>query len=103
LEPVRAWCGRRPAPNGAKGNEGSRGQVRSTPGAIGYVELAYVIENHMPAALIQNKEAGGFAVHYRTVAAAAATKPDVSATSFSIVDTAGVNSYPISGYSWIVV
>ncbi len=46
-----------PAPGavGAKGNEGVAGQVRSTPGAIGYVELAYVVENKMPAALIQNK------------------------------------------------
>lgn len=94
-----------PAPSaiGAKGNEGVAGQVRSTPGAIGYVELAYVIENHMPAALIQNKEGRWVACTTETVAAAAATKPDVSATSFSIVDTAGVNSYPISGYSWIVV
>ena len=43
-----------PAPSavGAKGNEGVAGQVRSTPGAIGYVELAYVVENHMPAATI---------------------------------------------------
>ncbi len=46
-----------PAPSavGAKGNEGVAGQVRSTPGAIGYVELAYVLENQMPAATLQNR------------------------------------------------
>ena len=46
-----------PAPSavGAKGNEGVAGQIRSTPGAIGYVELAYVVENHMSAALLQNR------------------------------------------------
>ncbi len=95
-----AW----PAPSavGAKGNEGVAGQVRSTPGAIGYVEMAYVVENHMAAALIQNKAGKWVACTPETVAAAAASKPEVSATNFSIVDAAGAASYPISGYSWIV-
>ncbi len=55
-----------PAPSsvGAKGNEGVAGQVRSTPGAIGYVELAYVIENHMPAALLQNRAEKWVAMQY---------------------------------------
>jgi phosphate transport system substrate-binding protein len=94
-----------PAPSavGAKGNEGVAGQVRSTPGAIGYVELAYVIENHMPAATIQNRAGKWVACSEATVAAAAATKPEVSPTNFSIVDAAGANSYPISGYSWVMV
>jgi phosphate transport system substrate-binding protein len=94
-----------PAPSsvGAKGNEGVAGQIRSTPGAIGYVELAYVIENHMPAVLLENKAGKWVACSPETVAAAAATKPEVSATDFSIVDAPGANSYPISGYSWIVV
>jgi phosphate transport system substrate-binding protein len=94
-----------PAPSavGAKGNEGVAGQVSSTPGAIGYVELAYVIENHMPAALLQNRDGKWVACSPEGVAAAAATKPEVSATNFSIVDSAGPNSYPISGYSWVVV
>jgi phosphate transport system substrate-binding protein len=94
-----------PAPSavGAKGNEGVAGQVRSTPGAIGYVELAYVIENHMPAALLQNRAGKWVACTPENVAAAAASKPEVSATNFSIVDAAGADSYPISGYSWVVV
>jgi phosphate transport system substrate-binding protein len=94
-----------PAPSavGAKGNEGVAGQIRSTPGAIGYVELAYVIENNMPAALLQNRAGKWVAITPETVAAAAATKPEVSATNFSIVDAPGENSWPISGYSWVVV
>jgi len=94
-----------PAPSavGAKGNEGVAGQVRSTPGAIGYVELAYVVENKMPAALIENRAGKWVGASEATIAAAATTKPEVSATNFSIVDAAGANSYPISGYSWIVV
>ncbi|HEX8829251.1 MAG TPA: phosphate ABC transporter substrate-binding protein PstS, partial [Xanthobacteraceae bacterium] len=94
-----------PAPSavGAKGNEGVAGQVRSTPGAIGYVELAYVIENNMPAALLLNKAGKWVAATPETIASAAATKPEVSSTNFSIVDAAGANSYPISGYSWVVL
>lgn len=94
-----------PAPSsvGAKGNEGVAGQVRSTPGAIGYVELAYVVENHMPAIMIQNRAGKWVTCGTDSVAAAAATKPEVSPTNFSIVDASGAKSYPISGYSWIVV
>ncbi len=94
-----------PAPSsvGAKGNEGVAGQVRSTPGSIGYIELAYVIENHMPAALLQNRAGKWVACSTETVAAAAATKPEVSSINYSIVDATGENSYPVSGYSWIVV
>ena len=46
-----------PAPSavGGKGNEGVAGQIRSTPGAIGYVEMAYVVENKMTAAMLENK------------------------------------------------
>jgi phosphate transport system substrate-binding protein len=94
-----------PAPSavGAKGNEGVAGQVRSTPGAIGYVELAYVIENHIPAAILQNRASRWVSVSPETVAAAAAGRPDVSASNFSIVDEPGANAWPISGYSWVVV
>lgn len=94
-----------PAPGavGAKGNEGVAGQIRSTPGAIGYVEMAYVVENKMTAATLQNRAGDWVAVTPETVAAAAAVKPEVSATNFSIVDAAGADSYPISGYSWVVV
>ena len=40
---------------GGKGNEGVAGQVRQTSGAIGYVELAYAIENKMTTAQLENK------------------------------------------------
>jgi phosphate transport system substrate-binding protein len=91
-----------PAGLGMKGNEGVAGQVKSTPGAIGYVEMAYVVENHMSAATLQNKAGKWVACDPDTVAAAAASKPEVSASNFSIVDAAGANAYPIAGYSWIV-
>lgn len=94
-----------PAPSsvGGKGNDGVAGIVRSTPGAIGYVELAYAVENHIDTAALQNR-AGKFTnCSKETVATAAASKGNISATDFSIVDRPGARSYPISGYSWIMV
>jgi phosphate transport system substrate-binding protein len=92
-----------PAGLGAKGTEGVAGQVRNTPGAIGYVEMAYVVENKMTAAMIENRTGRWVAGTPDTVSAAAATKPEVSSTNYSIVDAPGANSYPIAGYSWVVV
>lgn len=94
-----------PAPSsvGGKGNEGVAGLVKQTPGSIGYVELAYLLENDMAYALVQNKAGTYVYPTIGTVAAAAATKPNVSSQDFSIVDTACAQCYPISGYSWVLL
>jgi phosphate transport system substrate-binding protein len=39
---------------GGKGNEGVSGQVKQTPGAVGYVELIYAIQNKMSYAEVKN-------------------------------------------------
>jgi phosphate transport system substrate-binding protein len=95
-----AW----PSPSevGAKGNEGVAAQIRSTPGAIGYVELPSVLESHMPAAFLQNRSGKWVACSEATVTAAAAKTPAVSPTDVSVVDASGANSYPISGYAWVL-
>lgn len=94
-----------PAPSsvGMKGNEGVAGQIQNQPGAIGYVELAYALENDIPYAAIENS-AGKYVVpSLDTVRAAAAQKPAVDADDFSIVDQPGADSYPICGYSWVML
>lgn len=88
---------------GGKGNEGVAGAVKQTPGAIGYVELAYAIENKLSQASIQNKAGKFLECDLDDVKAAAATKPDVSPENFSIVDTAAANAWPIAGYTWAFV
>jgi phosphate transport system substrate-binding protein len=88
---------------GGKGNEGVAGVVRNTPGSIGYIELAYAIENQIPSALIQNRDGKWVAPSQQTVAAAAAAKPNVTATDFSIVNQPGASSYPIAGYTWALL
>jgi phosphate transport system substrate-binding protein len=88
---------------GAKGTEGVAGQVQNTPGAIGYIELAYALENDINYAAIQNK-AGNFVLpSLDSVRAAAGQKANVSADDFSIVDQGGANSSPICGYSWVML
>ena len=94
-----------PAPSsvGMKGTEGVAGQIQNTPGAIGYIELAYALENDIAYAAIQN-QAGKFVIPtLETVRSAAAQKADVSPDNFSIVDEGGADSYPICGYSWIML
>jgi phosphate transport system substrate-binding protein len=88
---------------GGKGNEGVAGLVRQTPNAIGYVELAYLLQNNLAYAQLQNKSGRYVYPTIDTIRAAAATKPGVSATDFSIVDAEGADSYPISGYSWVLL
>jgi phosphate transport system substrate-binding protein len=88
---------------GMKGTEGVAGQIKNSPGAIGYVELAYALQTGMAYAALQNKQ-GTFALPtMQSVRAAAATKPSVSATDFSIVNAAGATSYPLAGYSWALL
>ena len=57
---------------GAKGNEGVAGQVKQTPGAIGYVELAYATQNKMAMASVKNANGEFVAPSIASVTAAAA-------------------------------
>jgi phosphate transport system substrate-binding protein len=92
-----------PAGVGAKGNEGVAGQLSNSPGAIGYIELAYAMQNDIAYVALQNKAGEYVLPSIDSIRAAAGQKPDVSATDFSITDMAGKDSYPISGYSWIMI
>lgn len=92
---------------GGKGNEGVAGQVKQTPGTIGYVELAYATQNRLPVAQIRNA-AGNFvapSIESITAAAEGATEalPPGSDYRISIVNAAGANAYPISSFTWLLV
>ena len=88
---------------GGKGNEGVAGQVRQTPGAIGYVELIYAIQNKMAYADVKDSE-GEFVkptLESITAALAAATIPDDF--RFSMTNPTGKGAYPIAGATWLLV
>jgi phosphate transport system substrate-binding protein len=92
---------------GAKGNEGVAGQVKQTPGAIGYVELAYVRQNKLPFAAIMNA-AGEFvspSIESITAAGAgmAARLPASSDFRVSIVNAPGKGAYPLSSMTFVLV
>jgi phosphate transport system substrate-binding protein len=94
-----------PAGLGGKGNEGVSGLVKQTPGALGYVELAYAVKNNLPYASLKNKS-GVFvepSLESVTAAAAASAKNLPEDLRVSITDADGKNSYPISGFTWLLV
>ncbi len=89
---------------GAKGNEGVAGQVKQTPGSIGYVELAYAVQNKLPYAFMKN-QAGQFvepSLESTTAAAAGAASKMPEDLRVSIVNAPGEKSYPISGYTYLL-
>jgi phosphate transport system substrate-binding protein len=93
-----------PAGIGGKGNEGVTGQVKQTPNTIGYVELAYAVQNKLPVALIKNK-AGSFVeptIDAVTAAAAGSLATTPEDLRVSITDADGATAYPISSYTYIL-
>jgi phosphate transport system substrate-binding protein len=94
-----------PAGVGGKGNDGVAGVVLQTPGAIGYVELAYAKQNHIPVARLRNRS-GRFveptldATTAAVQGAAAALAKDVRTP---IVDSSAPDAYPIAGLTFLLV
>ncbi len=90
---------------GAKGNEGVAGQVRQTPGAIGYVELAYARQNNLPVAHLQN--ASGAYVEPTLASTTAAIHASAAALARDVrtptVNAQGTDAYPISALTFLLV
>jgi phosphate transport system substrate-binding protein len=91
-----------PAGLGGKGNEGVSGLVKQTPGAIGYIELAYAVQNNMAFAKMQNKTGNFITPSIASVTAAAniTIPPD---SKVSLTNTDAADGYPISGFSWVLI
>jgi phosphate transport system substrate-binding protein len=90
---------------GGKGNEGVAGEVKQTPGSIGYVELAYAKQNSLAYANVRNA-AGRFvtpSISSVTAAAASMKLPKNTDYRVSIANAPGKDSYPISSMTWILV
>jgi len=87
---------------GGKGNEGVSGLIKQTPGGIGYIELAYAIQNNLPYATIQNK-AGNFIVPSIQSVTAAANIDIPADGKLWLTDTDAPDGYPIAGFSWVLL
>jgi phosphate transport system substrate-binding protein len=96
-----------PAGLGAKGNEGVAGQVKQTPGSIGYVELAYAKQNRLPFASVRNASGAYVLPTIESVTAAAAgvlqRLPEDTDFRISIVNAPGTSAYPIASFTWILL
>lgn len=87
---------------GAKGNEGVSGLVKQTPGAIGYVELIYALQNKIPFGAVQNKAGTFVAASLESVTAAAAGVAMPDDFRVSITNPDGKDAYPIASFTWML-
>ncbi len=88
---------------GGKGNEGVSGQVKQSPGAIGYVELIYALQTQQPYADLKNAEGNFITPSLESVSAAMATAKIPDDLRFLIVNGPGANAYPIAGCTYLLV
>lgn len=88
---------------GGKGNEGVTGQVKQTPGAIGYVELVYAKQNKLPYADIKNAHGEYVTPDIGSITKALATAQIPDDFRFSMVNAPGEGAYPIAGTTWLLV
>ena len=90
---------------GGKGNEGVAGYVKQLPNSLGYVEYAYVVQNKMTYALLQNAAGNFVAPSAEAFAAAAATADWKNAKDFNLVMTnaPGAQAYPIAASTFILL
>jgi phosphate transport system substrate-binding protein len=89
---------------GAKGNEGVAGMVRQTPGAVGYVELIYALQNKIQTGLVRNPAGVFVRPTIDSVTAAAASMKQMPADyRVSITNAPGKDAYPISSFTWLLI
>jgi phosphate transport system substrate-binding protein len=91
---------------GGQQNPGVTAAVQQTPGAIGYVELAFAAVNNLPTAAIQNATGAYVAPSLEAVSADAAGFLDQLPDDLRVFITnpsKGSNAYPITGFSWVLL
>jgi len=89
---------------GGKGNEGVAGLVRQLPGAIGYVELIYALQNKISYGEVKNAAGNWERASIEGVTEAAASIKSLPADyRVSITNAPGANSYPISSFTYLLI
>lgn len=92
-----------PTGAGGKGNEGVAAFVGRLPNSIGYVEYAYVKQNKMTYALMQN-QAGNFVAPEEDAFKAAAAGADWAKSFYQILtNQPGKASWPLTGATFILM
>ncbi len=92
---------------GGKGNEGVTGQVNNAVGSIGYVELAYAMQNNLPVAAVENLAGKFILPNIETTSAAIdGSKAIIAAdprTPIVNPPASAPGAYPISGLTFLIV
>jgi phosphate transport system substrate-binding protein len=90
---------------GGRGNEGVSGLVKQTPGALGYVELIYALQNKIAYGSVLNAAGESVKASVETVTAAAAEAAKAMPADFrvSITNAPGKSVYPISSFTWLLL
>jgi len=89
---------------GGKGNEGVAGLVRQMPGAIGYVELIYALQNHIAFGSVKNAAGNWVKASIDGVTEAAASIKSMPADyRVSITNAPGATAYPISSFTYLLI
>ena len=90
---------------GAKGNEGVAGQIKTTPGTVGYIEIAYAKQTNATYAFLQNSAGKVVEPSLDGISAAAAGVAKIMPDDFrvSITNAPGDTAYPIASFSYILV
>jgi phosphate transport system substrate-binding protein len=87
---------------GGKGNPGVSGLIKQTPGGIGYVELAYAIQNNLSYAKVQNKSGNYIVPNISSTSAAGNVQLPADSKIF-LGNTDAAAGYPISGFTWALI
>jgi len=88
---------------GGQGNAGVAGEIAANDGAIGYVELAYAVQNNLPVATLKNAAGEWVEASYGSTTAAfsGVTLPDDM--KVMVTNSSNPLAYPIVGFTWILV
>jgi phosphate transport system substrate-binding protein len=87
----------------ASGNGGVAQVIKSTPGAIGYVDYADAKASGLSFASVQNKSGDYIAPSPTSASAAAAGVTVMPNLTFAAAWASGATSYPITYQSWVLV
>jgi phosphate transport system substrate-binding protein len=93
-----------PAGIGAKGNEGVTAMIAQTDGAIGYVELAFALNNKLAMATLKNKKGEFVSASVDSITKAAGNVKDFAGDlRISVINSDAKGAYPISSFTWILL
>jgi len=86
-----------------KGNDGVTALIKSTPGAIGYVEYGFAANNKLAMAQLQNKAGNFIAPSVESAATTLASIKLPANLRYFILDPKGANDYPIVTFTWLLL